>query len=98
MGPGAMLPSDLHIAEWDGAAEMTFERGPDFKSTAKSDDYYQKVILPDERAFLISEALQNLRWVDPETMVGDKVVIIQGGRAMIDCEEDMKIWNDWPAK
>ncbi len=98
MGPGAMLPSDLHIAEWDGAAEMTFEREPDFKSTAKSDDYYQKVILPDERAFLISEALQNLRWVDPETMVGDKVVIIQDGRAMIDCEEDMKVWNDWPAK
>ena len=93
-----MVPSDLNIFEWDGAAEMIFERGPDFKSTTKSDDYYQKVILPDERAFLISEALQHLRWMEPRTMVGDKVVIIQDGKAMVDCEEAMKIWNDWPAK
>jgi hypothetical protein len=93
-----MVPSDLNVSEWDGAAEMIFERGPDFKSTAKSDDYYQKVILPDERAFLTSEALQHLRWMDPETMAGDKVVIIEDGKAMIDCEETMGIWKDWTAK
>lgn len=90
------MPSDLDISEWDGAAEMIFERGPDFKSTAKSDDYYQKVILQDERAFLRSEALQHLQWADCGTVVGDKVVIIQDGEAMIDCEEDKKSWNNWP--
>jgi len=92
------VPSDLDISEWDGAAEMTFERGPDFKSTTKSDDYYQKVILPDERAFLLSEALQHLRWMEPGAVVGEKVIIIQDGKAMIECEEDMKIWGDWSAK
>ncbi|KAK5196697.1 hypothetical protein LTR99_005489 [Exophiala xenobiotica] len=98
LAPGVMVPSALNVSGWDGAAEMIFERGPDFKSTAKSDDYYQKVILPDERAFLMSEALQHLRWMDPGTVVGDKVVIIEDGKAMIDCEETMGIWKDWTAK
>jgi hypothetical protein len=93
-----MVPSALNVSDWDGAAEMIFERGPDFKSTAKSDDYYQKVILPDERAFLMSEALQHLRWMDPGTVVGDKVVIIEDGKAMIDCEETMGVWKGWTAK
>lgn len=92
------VPSDFHVSEWDGAAEMVFERGPDFQSTAKSDDYYQKVILPDERSFLISEALQHLRWMEPGAVEGDKVVIIRDGKALIDCEEDTKIWKEWPSK
>jgi hypothetical protein len=89
------VPADLDISEWDGAAEMLIERPADFKSTIKSNDYYQKVILPDERAFLLSEALDHLRRVDGGTIVGDKVVIIQDGKAMIDFEEDMKTWKEW---
>ena len=77
---------------------MLFERAPDFKSTVKSNDYYQKVILQDERAFLLSEALQHIRRVDSGTVVGNKVVIIQDGKAMINCEEDMKIWREWPSQ
>ncbi|KAI1611239.1 hypothetical protein EDD37DRAFT_443605 [Exophiala viscosa] len=98
IAPGVTVPSTVNILEWDGAAEMVFGRGPDLKSTSKSDYYHQKVILPDERAFLTSEALQHLQWMDPGAIVGDKVIIIQDGKALIDCEEDMKIWNEWPAK
>lgn len=95
---GVTVPSNFNISGWDGAAEMAFERGPDFKSTAKSDDYYQNVILPDERTFLVCEALQHLQWMDPGAIVGDKIVFLQGGKALIDCEEDMKIWNNWLVK
>jgi hypothetical protein len=77
---------------------MIFERAPDFRSTVKSNDYYQKVILPDERAFLLSEALQHIRRVDSGTVVGDNLVIIQDGKAMINCEEDMRIWREWPSQ
>jgi hypothetical protein len=77
---------------------MIFERAPDFKSTAKSNDYYQKVILQDEETFLLSKALQHIRRVDSGTVVGNKVVIIQDGKVMIDCEEDMKIWREWPSQ
>ncbi|KAK4942803.1 hypothetical protein LTR10_017563 [Elasticomyces elasticus] len=98
VAPGVQAPSDLNISESDGAAEMCFERGLDFKSTAKCDDYYQNVILPDERAFLVRDALQHLRWLEPGAMVGDRVVLIQDGKALIDCEKDLKIWNEWPVE
>jgi hypothetical protein len=76
---------------------MVSECPKDHNPSAKASYYYQKVILPDERAFLLSEARQYLRRVESGTITGDKVVIIQYGKSMIDCGEYTKVWNEWPS-
>ncbi|KAI7153004.1 hypothetical protein KC349_g8645 [Hortaea werneckii] len=46
---------NITLAGWDAAAEMVFL--PDFQlEEMKEREYYQKVILPDERKFLLDEA------------------------------------------
>jgi hypothetical protein len=87
-------PEGLKIEDWDGAAEMIF--GPrDFTPPAKSQDYYEKVILVDERRFLMSEALKHLLRVDNGTIEGDVNVVIKDGKPLIEYDEYKKIWDEW---
>lgn len=95
LAPDVSPPDDLDISEWDGAAEMVIQLPADWKPTAKSEDYYLKVILPDERRFLLNEAKMQIRRVGGGTVVGDKVVIIDGGKPLINCGGDMKVWDEW---
>jgi len=54
-------------------------------------DYYLEVILEDEKRFLVSEALNHLKFVDGVT--GTKRVIIQDGKAVVDIPESF--WETW---
>lgn len=88
------LPQDLILADYDGAAELSW--GPNRKEdSAKSRDYYRKVILADEKRFLVSLALEHLVRVDARTVVGDKRVLIENGKACVELDEDAKIWDEW---
>ena len=54
-------------------------------------DYYLEVILEDEKRFLVSEALDHLKFVDGVT--GTKRVIIQDGKAVVEIPES--VWEVW---
>jgi hypothetical protein len=78
----------IRIQEWDGAAEMDFtaseEQNIQWSKTGPAyEGYLQNVIVPDERRFLVSEALEHTKVVDPGTVEGQKEVIIQDGRILI---------------
>jgi hypothetical protein len=94
--PGASPAEDLDISDWDGAAELKFaEVTPEGPEGGKK--YFQEVILVDERRFLISEALDHVKRVDPGTVKGDRKVIIEGGNVVceLDYGSDAKIWTSY---
>lgn len=70
-----------------------------FPPVVTIDDYYRakvgksyhlEVILPDERRFLLDEALKILQGVEPGGVVGDRVELIVDGKATVDIRE----WQD----
>ncbi|KAH8803039.1 hypothetical protein F5884DRAFT_682304 [Xylogone sp. PMI_703] len=85
----------LDISEWDGVAAMpsqeVLENPPPIPKWKK--DYYQEVILPDERRFLVSEALQHIKRVPPQTVKGVLRVVIEDGKSLIDVPES--VWDVW---
>jgi hypothetical protein len=56
-------------------------------------DYYTDVILRDERRFLISEALDHIYRVDPGTVKGERKLIIEDGKCLIEVREE--VWMVW---
>lgn len=65
---------------------------------AFTDPYYINVILPDERRFLVSEAKEHLLSVASGTIEGDRRIIIENGKALIGCANEMAIWQEWEGK
>ncbi len=55
--------------------------------------YYQEVILPDERRFLVSEALEHIRRFPPQTVKGERKVVIEGGKCLVEVSE--AVWRVW---
>jgi hypothetical protein len=90
------LSNRLH--NWDGAAQSipgTANLSEGEKAWRNA--YYQEVILPDERRFLVSEALNHFKIV--EGVTGKKIAIIKDGKAMVDIPEDiMAVWRTYEAK
>jgi hypothetical protein len=56
-------------------------------------DYYREVILPDERRFLVSDALDHIFRVSPGSVKGERKVIIEEGECLIEVGDD--IWRVW---
>jgi hypothetical protein len=56
-------------------------------------DYYQQVILVDERRFLVSEAMEHIHRVPPMTVEGTRKVVIREGKCLIDVPET--VWEVW---
>lgn len=60
------------------------------------DDYYKEIILSDERRFLVSEALEHILRVDPGTVTGEKKVIIENGKCLVEVKEEIwKVWREY---
>ena len=59
---------------------------PDFEYA-----YYQKVILPDEKSFLLSPATEHMLVVPPGTVEGEKIEFIVDGKVVIPDE----LWREW---
>ena len=60
---------------------------PEKMAEAFTDPYYLNVILPDERRFLVSEAKLHMKVVPLGSIAGDRKVIIDGGKSVIDDRE-----------
>jgi len=61
--------------------------------------YYQEVILPDERRFLVSEALEHIARVPPGTVKGETKVVIQDGKSLIEVSDEVwRVWREYEAR
>lgn len=94
---------DVNLDDWDAAAECAFapsrpppRSGADGPAAKLYDD---TVILPDERRFLLNEALQHLRVVAKDSVVGERVEFVVGGEAVEGMGEGdegmMRVWEGW---
>jgi hypothetical protein len=55
------------------------------------------VILPDERRFLLDDALKILQGVEPGAVVGDRIELIIDGRAVVDVGEWQGVFDGFDA-
>lgn len=62
-------------------------------------DYYRDVVLVDERRFLVSEATKHIYELPPDTVAGQRKVVIQDGKCMIDIPESVwAVWREYEAR
>ncbi len=55
--------------------------------------YYDEVIKVDERRFLVSEALEHIYRVGPGSVEGERKVVIDEGKPVIEVPEG--VWEVW---
>lgn len=55
--------------------------------------YHLDVILPDERRFLLDEALKILQGVEPGAVDGDRFELIVDGKAVVDVSEWQELFE-----
>jgi hypothetical protein len=60
-------------------------------TTGKS--YFDNVVLPDERRFLLSNSMDHLQGLDANSVAGDRVVIIANDQPTVDWEEWQGVWT-----
>jgi len=56
--------------------------------------YHLQVILPDERRFLLDEALKHLQGVEPGAVSGERVEFIVGGVARVGVGGWWGVWGE----
>ncbi|KAN0104617.1 hypothetical protein V8E51_010362 [Hyaloscypha variabilis] len=92
-------PSTLDLSSWAGAAEK-----PPSKPSEKPDpqwlmDYYKEVVMADEKRFLDRESEEWFKRVEPGTVEGERRVIIEGGKSLIEIPENvMKVWREYEGR
>ncbi|KAK6442081.1 hypothetical protein LTR95_001700 [Oleoguttula sp. CCFEE 5521] len=87
----------VDLEQWDAVAEMLFPFDFDFGNWLAAGtvgkQYFQDVILPDERRFLLSNAMEHLQGVDAGSVVGDRIVLMQNGKATVEYEEWQRLFK-----
>jgi hypothetical protein len=87
------------LESWDGAAETEVSEALLEALTNAGTppkwvmEYYREVILVDERRFLVSNAGEHLKGVEPGTVRGEKRVVIEGGVSVVEVPEG--VWSVW---
>ena len=56
--------------------------------------FYQTVILPDEREFLFSEALDHVRILEPGSITGEPAVLVEDGKVMVEHEWARRMFEE----
>lgn len=56
------------------------------------------VILPDEKRFLLDEALKIFQSVEPGAVTGDRVELIVDGKAVVDFGEWQEVFDEYEAE
>jgi hypothetical protein len=97
-GPLTTSSSDLDLTPFSGAAEMRSEDvlkifAPDTPMPRWKKEYYEEVILRDEKRLLVSLATEHLVQVGEGTVSGERRMIIQDGKSVIQVEEG--VWEVW---
>jgi len=93
--------SGIDVQSFDGAAGMPPQSVMDNPAPMPKwkEEYYKEVILPDERRFLISEALNHITRVGPGTIKGETKVVIGDGKCLIDIPNEVwKVWREYEAR
>jgi len=90
--------SDLDLTSFSGAAEMRSEDvlkifAPDMPMPRWKREYYEEVILRDEKRLLVSFATEHLVQVGEGTVSGERRMVIQDGKIVIQVEEG--VWEVW---
>lgn len=80
---------DINLGEWDAVAESAWHSAPSEAGSAQGkpavvQKFYEEVLVPDERRFLFSEALQHVKVLEPGSVVGDKTVLVEGGEVVVE--------------
>ena len=100
-GPLSTDDPTLDTTAWDGAAGMPPQKVLDAPSQLPKwkQDYYREVILPDERRFLVSEALDHIFRVAPGTVRGRRRVVIEEGKPLVEVGEEVwRVWREYEAR
>jgi hypothetical protein len=63
-----------------------------------SHPYFVDIILADEKNFLISPAYSHAKMLADGTVQGDRKVMIEDGKAVVDYEDGLKAWKEWEAR
>ncbi|KAK5135782.1 hypothetical protein LTR08_004608 [Meristemomyces frigidus] len=88
--------SDIEIGDWDAVAEMVFPNG---KIGGVGMAYYENIILLDERVFLLRNALDHMKVVEPRSVTGERVEFIIDSKAVVGgWEEWQSLWDEYLAK
>lgn len=102
-GPLTSAEPTLVTTDWDGAAgtvrpPVTVNGAPAPPPQWKQ-DYYNEVVLADERRFLVSEARLHIQMVGPGTVRGARRVVIQEGKCVIEVSDAVwRIWRQYEAR
>lgn len=86
----------VNLQDWDAVAEMVFPpivTIEDYYRAKVGKAYHFSVITPDERRFLLDEALKHLQGVEPGAVDGERVELIVEGRSMVDVEEWQRLYD-----
>jgi hypothetical protein len=100
-GPLTSSDPTLDMSSWDGAAgtvrpQVSVAPQPTPKWV---EDYYNEVVLQDERRFLVSEARLHIKLVEPGTVRGERRVVIQEGKCVIAIGDEVwKAWREYEAR
>jgi hypothetical protein len=91
----------IDLEEWDAVGEMVFPpivTLDDYYRPKTGKAYHLAVILPDEKRFLLDEALKILQSVEPGAVSGDRVELIVDGKAVVDVDEWQKVFDEYDAQ
>ncbi|KAK0874067.1 hypothetical protein LTS02_000449 [Friedmanniomyces endolithicus] len=88
--------STIHLDDWDAIGEVAFAEGYGTFSNAPA--YYQQVILPDERRFLLDEAFKHMKIVDADCVGGERIEFIVDGEAVVGYEEWRGVFGEYDGK
>ncbi|RMY83864.1 hypothetical protein D0861_07227 [Hortaea werneckii] len=73
---------NIKLDDWDAAAEMVFPPGFQLEEMAER-EYYEKVVLPDEKKFLLDEARRHMVVVAAGSVEGSRVEVIKDGESVL---------------
>lgn len=76
----------INLEDWDAVAEMVFPAIvtiEDYYRPKVGKKYHLEVISPDEKRFLLDEALRHLQGVEPGAVDGYRVEVIVDGKAVV---------------
>jgi hypothetical protein len=87
--------STLDLSPWAGAAEK-----PPSDSSVEDppwlNDYYREVVMVDEKRFLDRDAEVWFKRIEPGTVEGERKIIIDGGKLLIEIPETVvRVWRDY---
>jgi hypothetical protein len=89
------------LEDWDAVGEMVFPpivTIDDYYRAKTGKSYHLAVILPDEKRFLLDEALKTLQGVEPGAVIGDRVELIVGGKANVDIGRWQRVFDGYEAE